>query len=73
MTSESTSVSLDDFALPETIAAENPALFSKTAVRNLVRYRHENGLTDAQATVQVGSKIFVHRHRFAKWFSEQTK
>ena len=73
MTTENSGVVLNDYALPETIAAENAALFSETSVRHLVRNRYENGLADAQATVQVGRKIFVHRHRFAKWFSEQTK
>ena len=73
MTTENFGASLDDYALPETIAAENPALFKETSVRHMVRNRDENGLADAQATVQVGRKIFVHRYRFAKWFSEQVK
>lgn len=56
---------------PDTLAEENPELFTKPQINWLIRNRECNGLKDSGAVLKVGRKLYLSREKFMDWFYSQ--
>ena len=71
MTEPSLSATLADVCLPETLAKENPHLFTDGQIRWLIKTRHKNGLADADAVLKISGKLYLRKSKFFEWFIRQ--
>ena len=53
----------------ETLTKANPNLFTDAQLRWALRFRDENGLS--QAVIKVGRRLYIHRPSFLKWLANQ--
>lgn len=65
--------SLADFARKEQFLEENHNLFTEPQFNWWVRNRNQNGLAESGAVILASRKIYIHRRRFTKWFTAQTR
>jgi len=59
---------LSDIFRPDTIAENNPKLFTYKQLEWMLKHRMENGLSDSGAVVKVSNKLYIHLPKFLEWF-----
>ena len=60
---------LDELFTVDGLIKEYPDKFTNSQIRWALRYREENGLSDA--VVKFGKRIYLHRPSFIRWLSRQ--
>ena len=71
MTETTPQATLDDFCTTETLAKENPDLFSKSQLDWQVKTRHKNGLADSDAVLKISGRIYLRKSKYLDWFLRQ--
>jgi len=71
MTEINSQTPLNDVCLPETLAEENPKLFTSGQVNWLVKTRHKNGLAEADAVLKISGRHYLRKSKFFDWFMQQ--
>ena len=66
-----TTQELSNIALPESLAQEQPELFTKAQLDWLLKTRHKNGLSETGAVLKVSGKLYINKPTFINWFMNQ--